>query len=40
MKSSDNEVDEQQEILNEIRDFEEDFPDCPFKIIDKIGQGF
>lgn len=32
-------VDEKREIEIEISQFEKDFPDSPFKIIDKIGQG-
>ncbi len=33
------EVDEELEIKKEIAQFEHDFPNCPFKILDKIGQG-
>lgn len=37
MKSS--EIDEPKEIQREIAEFSKDFPTCPFKIIEKIGQG-
>lgn len=33
------EMNEQEEIRKEIQSFNHDFPDCPFEILDKIGQG-